>query len=62
MTQNQLPPCPMCGHNRHSVPHGKEEYFCRKHGMAYDGRDDGVVYTDPTKRLRQEENYKGKRR
>ncbi len=48
-----MPPCPMCGHSRNCQPNG-DIYVCRVHGL-YDGVDDVVVYTDPTKRIEQQE-------
>jgi hypothetical protein len=56
--QNALPPCPMCGNSRHSVPQGEPGLFiCTKHGMLYDVTDDGGDYSDrnPAARLEREE-------
>lgn len=47
-----IPPCPMCGNNRHAIQHGRDEFFCSKHGL-YDGNPDegGSYMNDPSKRM-----------
>lgn len=59
-TASNIPPCPMCGHNRHSWTHGREEYYCSKHGI-YDNDPDegGSHFADPSRRIEKQEAYKG---
>lgn len=58
MATASVPPCPLCGTNRHVNPHGREEFFCRRCGGLFDKNpDEGGTYSDrdPSWRIDREE-------
>lgn len=57
-----LPPCPMCGHARNSIPQGEPGLFiCKRHGL-YDNRPDegGDFHTDPEKNAERKEEFRNR--
>lgn len=62
---NSLPPCPLCGTNRHVNAHGRDEFFCNKcKGLFDSDPDEGGTHStfNPAARLEREERRAQQRR
>lgn len=52
---SKLPPCPMCGKNKHVIVQA-DGYCCKIHGLFDDDPNEGgTAYTDPSRRMEKEE-------
>lgn len=59
-----VPPCPRCGRKNRVYLEGYRNYYCSRCKIVFDDDpDEGGDYSiDPTRRMRQQEEWKQRRR